>query len=257
MLTLLTLSSAGAVLGMQRLQAGGQTTALILRTTTLPLPGTPASGLLFLRALLGRTLNRAGGSGLLGLAGCSLAGGSALSGLLLSGFPRAGRLLAVRLLPFGLLQGLLPLSLLAGRFLTSRTGLLTGTASQLLPLSLLTGRFLTSQARLLTSRAGLFAGALCLTLLFDALQLATLLRIEAQPAPDKTAQAAQLRQRMLLLHQVATGLGTLRGLLLHHGLQGQAALPIGVCAANLASALVLNARRGRRASQGRLPGKGQ
>ena len=62
---------------------------------------------------------------------------------------------------------------------------------------------------------------------------------------------------MLLLHQVATGLGTLRGLLLHHGLQGQAALPIGVCAANLANALVLNARRGCRASQGRLPGKGQ
>lgn len=250
MLTLLTLSSAGAVLGMQRLQAGGQTTALILRTTTLPLPGTPASGLLFLRALLGRTLNRAGGSGLLGVAGCSLAGGSALSGLLLSGFPRAGRLLAVRLLPLGLLQGLLPLSLLAGRFLT-------GTASQLLPLSLLTGRFLTSRTGLLTSRTGLFAGALCLTLLFDALQLATLLRIKAQPAPDKTAQAAQLRQRMLLLHQVATGLGTFRGLLLHHGLQGQAALPIGVCAANLASALVLNARRGCRASQGRLPGKGQ
>lgn len=250
MLTLLTLSSAGAVLGMQRLQAGGQTAALILRTTTLPLPGTPASGLLFLRAPLGRTLNRASRSGLLGLAGCSLAGGSALSGLLLSGFPRAGRLLAVRLLPLGLLQGLLPLSLLAGRFLT-------GTASQLLPLSLLTGRFRTSRTGLLTSRTGLFAGALRLTLLFDALQLATLLRIEAQPAPDKTAQAAQLRQRMLLLHQVATGLGTLRGLLLHHGLQGQAALPIGVCAANLASALVLNARRGRRASQGRLPGKGQ
>ena len=52
-------------------------------------------------------------------------------------------------------------------------------------------------------------------------------------------------------------LGTLRSLLLHYSLQGQATLPISIRTANLTSTLILNIRRSRRTSQRRLPGKSQ
>ncbi|MBD9232149.1 MAG: hypothetical protein EGW04_01800, partial [Rothia mucilaginosa] len=119
MLTLLALSSTSAVLRMQRLQARGQATALVLRTTARPLFGTPAPYLLLLRTLFRRSLNRTGGSRLLSLAGRSLPGGfcprsALLPRLLLSSIPRAGFFLAVRLLTLGFFPGLLTFGFFPG-----------------------------------------------------------------------------------------------------------------------------------------------